>query len=454
MQTSLSPSLLIRLSDFFVQYSGLYFPEERWGDLERGVRDAARSSGFSDMEEGVYSLLEMPTQEKLDVFISHLTVGETCFFRDRPVFDALEQFVLPELMKEHQDTGVHIWSAGCSSGEEPYSVAILLDRLQRRTGLTPVFLQATDINPVILDKAKAGVYGEWSFRNTPAWVREGYFKPLAQGKYEILPRVRSRVSFAFGNLLNLDGLLGRESMMDLVLCRNVLMYFGPEQAKKLALKLYHLVSSGGWLVVNPVEASDELFSRFERVEFHGALFYRKKEGLKPAETRSDPVTSSTPLLDISKSTQVAKSCSVEPEARTGKMTPMALRARAREFADQGALETALVWCEKAIVSDRLDARGYYLLAMIRQETGVDEAVEEGLKQAIYLDPEYVLAYFAMGNLRLRQGRRADAKRCFRNALALLDALPGDMVLPESGDLPAGELVRIIGRIMDVLLQCD
>ena len=95
---------------------------------------------------------------------------------------------------------LRIWSAGCCTGEEPYSIAILLDRLSQHIGQSSAKILATDINPIFLEKAAEGVYSEWSFRGTPAGVKERYFKPRKNGRFEILPRIRKRVAFSYLNL--------------------------------------------------------------------------------------------------------------------------------------------------------------------------------------------------------------------------------------------------------------
>ena len=199
MPIALPDALLARLSEFLESQIGLHFPRERWRDLERGIAAASRESGYAEAEAFVRWLLSAPlTRTQIEGLASHLTVGETYFFREKRSFDILEQHILPELLRTRAQTDkrLRIWSAGCCSGEEPYSIAMLLDRLIPDLEKWNLTILATDINPGFLRKAARGVYGAWSFRDTPAWIRERFFISRQDGRFEIQPRMRRMVSFS------------------------------------------------------------------------------------------------------------------------------------------------------------------------------------------------------------------------------------------------------------------
>jgi chemotaxis protein methyltransferase CheR len=152
---------------------------------------AARELGFSDPQSCARMLLSEPlTQATLATLASHLTVGETYFFRDGNTFSALEERILPELLRERREAGrrLRIWCAGCCTGEEPYSIAMLLDRLLPDAEAWNITILGTDINPHFLRKAGDGVYGEWSFRDAPAWVRDRYFVRRRDGCHVLHPQ--------------------------------------------------------------------------------------------------------------------------------------------------------------------------------------------------------------------------------------------------------------------------
>ena len=132
----------------------------------------------------------MPTEPQIEVLARHLTVGETYFFRDKTSFDFLEKRVLPELLAFRRNAGryLRIWSAGCCSGEEPYSIAILLTRMIADPKDWNVSILGTDINRLFLEKGVCRCLRDWSFRDTPNWVREGFFTRTGDHHFELVPR--------------------------------------------------------------------------------------------------------------------------------------------------------------------------------------------------------------------------------------------------------------------------
>ena len=164
-----------------------------------------------------------------------------------------------------------------STGEEAYSLAILVRQLLPDWQDWNVTILATDINERFLQRAAAGIYGEWSFRESAAGFKERYFTPTSNGRFAIAPEIRNCVRFAHLNLAE-DGLLSLTSDahgMDIIFCRNVLIYFTAPHARKLAENLHHSLAEGGWLAVSPSECSQTLFSRFAAVNFPGSILYRK-----------------------------------------------------------------------------------------------------------------------------------------------------------------------------------
>ena len=460
MRPALSDSLMLRLSEFLAAQVGLHFPQQRWGDLARGIAAAARDLGMPDAESCARWLPGAPlTRKEIEILASHLTVGETYFFRDRKTFEILEERVLPELLRGRAaERRLRIWSAGCCTGEEPYSIAMLLDRLIPDRGDWNATLLATDINPRFLRKAAEGVYGEWSCRAAPAWIRR-HFERSSGGRSALQPRLRKQVTFSYLNLADdaYPSLATNTNAMDVILCRNVLMYFTAERAEKVVGKFHRSLVDGGWLIVSPTEISHTLFASFAAVEFPGLVLYRKLADARPQVLASErrvpfffPLPDEAPQRSAEVSTIHEEPPTQAPpsESESSAASDSATLCRAaRDCANQGRLAEALEWCEKAIAAEKLDPARHYLLATIRQERGEAEAAAEALKRALYLDPDFALAHFALGNLRLSQGRRREAERHFDNTLALLCARPHEEVLPESDGLTAGRLAEIIGSVL-------
>ena len=459
VRSALSAPLLAGVSEFVALRIGLHFPPERWRDVERGITAAASELGFPDVESCARALLSAPlTQAQLEVLASHLTVGETYFFREKKSFEALEEHILPELLRARRgaERRLRIWSAGCCTGEEPYSVAMLLDRLIPDAEAWNVTILATDINPRFVRKAAEGVYGEWSFRDAPGWIRERYFKARRDGRFELDPRIRKRVTFSHLNLAGdvYPSLPSNTNAMDVILCRNVLMYFTAERARQVAANFHRSLVGGGWLIVSPTETSNALFSPFSAVQFPGAVLYCKAGGAAP---RLAAIEYQPPAPQILFAPEpVAPQAELPEEAvavESGAAAPRApdaageLARSARVCANEGRLGEASEWCEKAIAADKMNPAHYYLLATVRHEQGQLDAAAQSLTRALYLDAEFALAHFALGNLRLSQGRRREAERHFANALALLRARAQDEVLPESDGLTAGRLAEIIASVL-------
>jgi chemotaxis protein methyltransferase CheR len=472
----------LRLSDFVAETMGLHFPPQRYEDLERGLAGAAAEFGFADAGACADWLLNAPrTKAQLQTLASHLTVGETYFFREKRTFEVLAESVLPELIRLRRNNRrrLRLWSAACCTGEEPYSLAILLHQLMPDLADWHVTILATDINERFLKKAAAGVYGEWSFRETPPSFKDRYFKHAGAGRHEILPGLKKLVTFANLNLVedNYPALATDTNAMDVVLCRNVLMYFTLPQA---AMAVHHLrcaLVDDGWLAVSPCEASQTLFSRFAPVNFPGAIFYQKSDAkaqtthtwtppllsesvpfvtpelCAPTPPAEEPAPSATP-------SPVAVAASLYQQGRYVEAAdmllnliatdqapyPAAFSLLARALANQGKLADALAWCDQWVAADKLDASGYYLRAVILQELGDTDQSRRSLQRATYLHPEFVLAHFALGNLARAGGKHDEADRHFNNASRLLAACQPDDVLPESDGLTAGRLTEIISSI--------
>jgi chemotaxis protein methyltransferase CheR len=491
MTKRLDERLLSALSEFVAAHMGLYFPRERLRELERGMGSAAAEFGFDDVEACVQWLLSAPlTKAQIEILASHLTIGETYFFRDHALFELLREQVVPEIVRQRlgKTQQLRIWTAGCSTGEEPYSLAILLSEIVPGLATWHITMLASDINPAFLRRASAGIYTEWSFRSTPPWVKERYFRKMQDGRYELLPQIRDRVTFSYLNLAE-DGypsLLNNTNAMDLIFCRNVLMYFVPARAQKAARNFYHCLVEGGWLIVSPAEAS-YLFSDFAPVRFPSAVLYRKVSSSKfqvssfPSSATAEPeVPRFKPQPDfaqevsgfgpvISNENSKPETLNSEPsedlyeQARQDyergryaeaaqKLARFSVDGRndckvmvllTRVYANQGRLAEAVEWCEKAIVADKVNPAAHYLLATIQQEQGRIQDAAASLKRALYLDQNFVLPHFLLGNISQQQGRRQESERHFRNALALLKSYRQDEIVPDSEGLTAGRLSEII-----------
>jgi chemotaxis protein methyltransferase CheR len=507
MSRQISDQHLSRLSEYVTGWLGLHFPKKRWQDLERIICHAAPELGFADTHACIERLVSGQFDKgQEEILASHLTIGETYFFREQKSFDILESRILPELIasRRGRDQRLRIWSAGCSTGEEPYSLAILLSRLIPNPREWQITILATDINSRSLGKAVQGIYGDWSFRGVPEWIRRRYFAKTPDGRYELPHAIRQMVTFSILNLAEdtYPSLSTNTNAMDIILCRNVLMYFESKQQQQVIRGFQRSLLEGGWLVVSPCETSPAYSSCFETVMFPGAAFYKKNEpggklhavaspipaGVADARYPSprvpipapkppppappsapNPVKTAAPraqppvyeealaLYRQGSYTEAADMLSgllAQSETGTGTQPAFgkALALMAQVQANRGEITLALDWVDKAIAVDKLNAELYYLRATIFQEQGEIPKSIASLKQAIYLDQTFVMAHFALGMLTLKNGKPGEAGRHLENALSLLGDCPADDPVPGAEGMTSARLSEIITATKESILQ--
>lgn len=425
MNTRIPEEVLGQFSGFLAEHMGLWFPPERWPELERGLVAASGELGFEDGEGCARWLMaERLTRIQMDALAGHLTVGETYFFRERPLFDALEDRILPALIEARQKNGrrLRFWSAGCCTGEEPYSLAILLRRLIPDLSAWTITILASDINPLFLKRAEEGVFREWSFRDAPDWLKEHYFKQTRDGLYAVLPEIRKMVTFFPHNLVGdvYPSLMNATNAMDLILCRNVVMYFNPEQAGDVMRKLSDSLVEGGWLGVSPVEAPFVGSPGMSALDIPDVTIFRRRADV--AVDRGGGPGVSPPLREFMKTAQT--------------------------LANEGRLEEALVWCGQAVAANCFDATPHYLRAAIFHEQGLVSAAVREFHRALSLKPDFVLAHFALGNLARKQRRHKEAGKYYKAVLRLLEQCPRGDIVPQSEGLTVGRLAEIVTMLIE------
>lgn len=464
---------------FISRTLGLHIREDRLPELRQKVATLCRDFAYQDCEGGLLSLMSSPpSREQVRTLAASLTIGETYFLRDPASYQVLEQELLPRLIATRRQEGkrLKIWSAGCSSGEEPYSLALLLSRMLPDLAQWEISLLATDINPQALEKARLGRYSRWSFRDAPPWLME-YFTPCPDGKLELASRIREMVQFAPLNLAeeNCTAQLAQLNQVDVIFCRNVLLYLEPKVIREVLQQFLTVLNPGGWLFVSPTEVDPHRFDPFWCRRFPGAVVFQKPvpgepepEQVSASALRSwrvpSPIAEAAPPLGAGahrvmerltppkhRAPSPARKATVSPPAAP-KPAPLetmreseveALERKALDLADRGMGTEAVALCEQAIALDRLRGESYYLLALVLSEQGEEARAEAALKTALYLDHDFLLASFALANLLRQQGRNREAARHFENALKHLDKRDPEEILPHSGGMTVAGLSEAI-----------
>jgi chemotaxis protein methyltransferase CheR len=480
-------AILWRLSVMVRDRMGLNYGSENMADLERGVRRAAGEFGFHGGAAANCAewLVSSPiSNEQIDILARYLTIGETYFFRDPALFEALRLHVWPALLQLRRATGereLRIWSAACCSGEEPYSIAMqlhaLLPQLLPDWRSWKITILATDLNPAFLKKAESATYSAWSFRSAARDEQKLYFNPTADGRFQLKPEIRRYVKFARLNLVSdlYPAILNGTAQQDIIFCRNVLMYFGPDQVRTVAANLIRCLNDGGYLVPAASEASPATFAPLMTAPLPGVIIY-KKTTAPPVVRRQE-----TRVATNEDAARPARALSVEPRPKAKpkaaappknvsrtpvETTPSAgtrsadeWHSKAREAAGSGRLAEALGFCDEAIKAGKMAARHYYLRASILLETSPDgdapedaneREAEAALPRALYLEPDFALAHFVLGNLERRRGRADSARRAWQNALQVLQNLPPDAELDDGDELTAGHAAVLIERALQTL----
>ncbi len=453
----ISDEVHVRARALIADRLGLDFPENRQADLERGLRQALGHSQVRAPEQYLAWLATLPDESpEWRRLASSLTVGETYFFRDRSCVDALEQQILPTLIAARRSAGIlrlRCWSAGCATGAEPYSLAILLDQLLPDRLTWALTILATDINPAALELAQRGFYSEWALRETPQWIMDRYFHRRGKDTFELDPAIRQIVTFAPLNLAkdSFPALMTNTSVMDLIVCRNVLMYFTSDIQRAAIARLQEALVAGGWLVVAPAEASTELFRPLVPVNLPGAIFYRKTQDSFMAPVPSLQPETAVPEFQSPLVFSTGESGNPDP-GQSSITSPMEEQVErppdratdlqpVRILADQGHLEYARRLCETVLTQDRMNPDATLLLAAICQEQGEIPAALEALRQTIYLTPNSVAAHFMLGCLLLRQGDRKRGRRSLEAVVNLLRSASPDEAVPGSDGMTAGRLLE-------------
>jgi chemotaxis protein methyltransferase CheR len=501
-------SKMVKISEKIEKNLGLHFAENRLADLKQLVLSALHDLGFDNSFDDFYHAIcsDSFTPLQYDLLALHLTIGETYFFRESVSLQALKNVILPTLIEERfkGKRVIRIWSAGCCSGEEAYTMAILLYELLPDIQSWDITIIGTDINRNFIRKAIKGRYTQWSFRTTPPEVLNRYFKKVGK-EFEVIPEIKKMVSFSYINLVDdkYPSLSTNTENMDIILCRNVLMYFSEEHRLNVIHRFTKSLTHHGWLITSPVEVSNEVIPHLTRVIIGEAILYCKDYTLDKHKTTVMPFSKSDlhyfnvdMQMDAAFITSVvsAKPKPVQKEvflknsvpsiSKTYKeMVPDQRREpktdlqKAEEYYRQGAYEDALLffkkankqnsnnnhviyflakttanlgyhseslsWCELLIERESMNANYYYLLATILLELNKNDQAENTLKKVLYLDSQHILAHFVMGNFNRNIGKFPIAKKHFQNVAKLLHDLNDDWIIPESDGMTVSRMKEMV-----------
>jgi len=268
-----------QIRDLVYKVSGIYQSEEKLYLLADGCARRMRQLGLKVPREYWDRLTAHANRDaELRHLLNEITIGETCLFRSPPQLDAVRQVILPELVAEKTKQimkRLRIWSAGCSTGEEAYTLAmVMLEEKDRLLKDWTVEILATDLNDRSLETARAGIYGDYALRSTADYFKRKYFSPAEDNKLQVRPEVKKLVAFSRLNLQDDSRMLFMKGM-DIIFCCNVLIYFDGISKAKVVEHFFSNLSFGGYFFLGTSESLLKLNDQFHLVHFPGAIAYWK-----------------------------------------------------------------------------------------------------------------------------------------------------------------------------------
>jgi chemotaxis protein methyltransferase CheR len=423
-----------RLKERLIASTGLAFYADRDALLTELIHARLKKLRLRDCSAYLNLLARgQEGSDERELFIGQLTIGETYFFRDQGQFDAIRDVILPDILERNQASKeVRIWSAGCSTGAEPYSLAILLEReLASRMDGWQIHIHASDLNRSYLAQAAVGKFRPWALRSISEEIKRDCF--TQDGRvWTIHPRYKQRISFHQMNLVDSEfsAPLAEGAHFDLILCRNVMMYFTPKVNRRLVAQFHRSLEEGGWLLVGASEYNLENYTAFQTVNTPEAKLYQKAAPVRIATTPEPP----------SQRLENATPTPAEPGISSSDAVSDidGLRELA-ELADRGEWEGAGEFAQRLLTKNRLHPAIHFYQALIFENLGATAPSEQSLRHAIYLDRTFAMAHYHLGLVLKRDMKIRDASRSFENVLKVLTSVPDDTILTAGRGVTAAAL---------------
>jgi len=496
MKVSVGTGELERFRRVVAHRLGLHFENGKLGFLAEVLRRGLEAND-GDLEAYLSPLEAGRSPHELRLLAQDLTVGETYFFRHMDQFRAFAEVALPERLRVRGTRNfcgsgpmLQILSAGCASGEEAYSLAILVRRASSEIA-GRVSIRGVDVNPLALKKALRGRYSDWALRETPQEVQRRWFRQ--DGREAVLnDSLRADVRFEDRNLLEEDPELWQPEAYDIIFCRNVIMYFTPESAQALMARITRAMAPGGYLFLGHAETLRGLSQDFHLRHTHETFYYqRKDETWAPSPTNlpsaSLPISvparpaaieingawvdaiqeatekirylaappSESPAvvpgprgdmrlaLDFLQREQFSQALSVIeqlPLEMAG--DPDVLLLHAVLLTHSGQLAIAEKTCRRLLAADDLNAGAHYVLALCREGAGDRRGATEHDQIAVYLDPGFAMPHLHLGLVARRAGDRETARRELEQAIALLEREDASRLLLFGGGFKREALIAL------------
>jgi chemotaxis protein methyltransferase CheR len=498
----LSPEHSMLFQELIIEVSGLRFEESRNQSLHLALWQRLQHRGYDSYQE-YYNLLKFHPEGRLEIreLLDLITIGETYFFRNKAQFNVLMRFVLPEIIRRKVESGdrcIRAWSAGCSRGDEAYSIAIAIMEVLPSYSEWNISILGTDINRNGLTCSEEAIYVQKDIGHLEKEYLDKYFN-IRGSTYLLKEDVKALVRFEYHNLAKDPFVHESIQNLDILFCRNVIIYFDAHTTQRVIENFHNCLAKDGYLFLGHTETLWEITNKFERVEFPQTFIYKKtlnppqEDPLKPfmaipdveiedltlsmppapAPNQSRPWRDSGAALHPNGSepafeawrekgrTQPETSAS-SVESLVQKGTPsssyfdptsadnltaqdknnfLSYLTKAKTLANEAKYKEAADILGKIIEVDNLSVEAYYLLGVLSYKSGNLKEAETQFRKVIYVTPDSILAYFNLGNMYLYQRKFSAAAREFKNAIRLLEKRPKDEQVKFCEDFTVEFLLR-------------
>ena len=394
--------------------------------IEKAIRRRMDQCSIARLE--VYAKTLVDSNDEWKNLIEMVVVPETWFFRNRKVFNYLARFVKNTWLPGNSGRMLKVLSIPCSTGEEPYSVAMAF----MDAGIKKERFQITgmDISEEALKKARLGVYGKGSFRGKDLTFRDRYFQPKNDG-YQLLGHVRDKVKFKSGNVM--ENRFAAGAPYDVIFCRNLMIYMSPEARSQTLETMSRLLAETGIFFCGHAERQTAIDWGFEAVNETGVFACRKRcresrrknpsvdvtrtPSKRPVHKKEiKPIRKALMPVDVLSGKSTEQQNRSKPDLSTPKPdTGVNLFLEAREMADQGQLPKALELCAVFLGENPVHVEAHFLMGLIHEALQNENKAEAFYNRAIYLNPEHVEALNHMAFIELQRGNNNSAERLRQRA---------------------------------------
>jgi len=443
-------------SEFLQLSYGLKILSHQLDNLQTAVAAVCQHYQLSEPAQLLQKIKQDPLCPERIMLVGKITIDESYFFRDDLQIEFLKNRILPELIEKKRQLGeksLRIWSAGCSTGQEIYTITILLHQLLPDYASWNLHLIGTDINHQSLSRAMSGEYNAWNIRTDSKFIDEsGYFKPIAESRYRLMPEIKENVKFSYLNLAenSFPSIMDGTCALDVILCRNVFIYFDQTTIQKTCRRFSEALHSDGILMLSVADPMQLECADLRLKQVDDVFFFEKQTEFEVPVKEKATAWRNTPLGAVKFAPNTITNTSaiadnIKPRLEECKREIIQqlsaanwqgalnlVRQYTEHYADDGELYQfkakclvnlgqifeAKVACEKSIHHDSVEPHTYLLYGLILIQLGFVDEAEKAFRQTVFLNNSFMEAHYQLGQLLLKKGQKAMAMKSIQNALDL------------------------------------